>query len=121
MNFSDTNPENVIGNYVIQAKIGEGSYGTIHRCRSLTDNSTYVLKKIKMGIDGSGERCTSLSEAKLMQRIRHKNIVRFVDSFSEGDYLYLVMEYCDRGDLSNYLERLDSMNMPENRLWKFFI
>ena len=56
-----------------------------------------------------------------MQRIKHRNIVRFIDSFTEGDYLYLVMEYCDRGDLSMYLNRLDSMMIPESKLWKFFL
>jgi len=74
-----------------------------------------------MGIDGSGTRNTSLQEAKLMQRIKHRNIVRFIDSFTEGDYLFLIMEYCDRGDLSMYLNRLDSMMIPESKLWKFFL
>lgn len=70
--------------------------------------------------DGSG-RATSVQEAELMQKIKHRNIVRYIDSFVEKDYLYLVMEHCDRGDLSMYLRRLEDMQIPETRLWKFFI
>ena len=52
--------ESIVGNYIMQAQIGEGSFGTIHRCRSIVDNTQYVIKKIRMGIDGSGTRNTSL-------------------------------------------------------------
>ena len=32
------------------------------------------------------------------------------------------MEYCDRGDLNNYLNRLgNEMQLPESRLWKFIV
>jgi len=40
----------------------------------------------------------------LMQRILHKNIVRYRDCFLDKEYLYLVMEYCDKGDLAQYLK-----------------
>jgi serine/threonine protein kinase len=110
-----------VGDYLFQGKIGEGAFGVIHRCRSLIDNATYVIKEIKIGLDGSGKN-ESLLEAQLLQKIRHKNIVRYHDSFMKGDMLFLVMEYCDRGDMSGYIKRMSSsMDIPEFRLWKFFI
>jgi serine/threonine protein kinase len=41
----------------------------------------------------------NLNEATLMKKLKHWNVVKYVDSFVHKDYLYLVMEYCDRGDL----------------------
>ena len=96
-----------VGDYLFQGKIGEGAFGVIHRCRSLIDNATYVIKEIKIGVDGSGKN-ESLLEAKLLQKIHHKNIVRYHDSFMKGDMLFLVMEYCDRGDMSGYIKRMSS-------------
>ena len=43
----------------------------------------------------------------------HKNICRYIDSFiatKDGYKLYLVMEYCDKGDLAQYLQRLKTMS-----------
>ena len=115
--------DSVIGNYEIQGKIGEGSFGIINKCRSLKDNGTYVMKSIKIGFDGGGKN-KSLAEARLMQKIRHRNIVRYHDSFMQDNCLYLIMEYCERGDLADYIQRLgisQDMSIPEWRLWKFFI
>ena len=45
----------------------------------------------------------------------HKHICRYIDSFiatKNGYKLYLVMQYCDKGDLSQYLYRMKSMYSP---------
>jgi len=44
-------------------------------------------------------------EAKLMQEIKHRYVTQYIDSFVHAQHLYLVMEYCQKGDLSNYLSR----------------
>lgn len=67
-----------IGDYVLQGQIGQGAFGIIHRCRSLKDNSTYVVKEIKIGVDGGGKN-VSLKEAILMQKIKHRHIVKYHD------------------------------------------
>lgn len=57
-----------------------------------------------------------------MMKLRHRCIVKYVDSFVHRDYLYLVMEYCDRGDLQQYLDRISAVDtVPESKVWKFFI
>lgn len=46
-----------------------------------------------------------------MKRFSHRNICSYVDSFiAKGNKLFLIMEYCDRGDLAQYLERMKSMS-----------
>ena len=63
-----------------------------------------------------------MSEAAMMRKVRHKNIVRYIDSFVHGNYLYLIMEKCDRGDLRDYINRLGlDMEIGEIRLWKLLL
>lgn len=38
-----------------------------------------------------------------MQLKEHPNIVRFFDCFVRDDTLCIVQEYCDRGDLRQYV------------------
>jgi len=89
--------------------------------RSKKDNNTYVIKKIKMEYNGAGNS-TSGKEEQLMKKIRHRYIVKYIESFNKGDHLYLVMEYCEKGDLHQYLQRTGKgMQVPEVRIWKLFI
>lgn len=79
-----------------------GAYGVIYRCRCTVDNATYVIKEIQTNLDGGGQN-VSLQEARMMQNIKHRNIVKYYNSFQIGDMLYLVMEYCNGGDLNGYI------------------
>ena len=39
-----------------------------------------------------------------MAKIRHKNVCRHKEMFVDKNKLYIVMEYCEKGDLSDYLK-----------------
>ena len=102
--------------------------------------------------EDSSSMDTALQEKQLMSQVKHRNICRYVDSFvANGNRLYLIMEYADKGDLQQYLARLKAMaaaatsvpssaarpaasshsepanapngliEMGEHRTWRFFI
>ena len=74
-----------------------------------------------------------------MSRATHRNICKYVDSFvTGGNKLNLIMEYCDRGDLDQYLKRAKEMmtqhpisaqgiyksgiiELGESKVWRFFL
>lgn len=49
------------------------------------------------------------NEMKIMQDLRHPNIVEFVEYYDQGDYLYIIMEFVRQGDLQGYLNQHGSM------------
>lgn len=49
------------------------------------------------------------NEMKIMQSLRHQNIVEFVEYHDQGDYLYIIMEYVRQGDLQGYLNQVGLM------------
>ena len=49
------------------------------------------------------------NEMKIMQSLRHANIVEFVEYYDQGDYLYIIMEYVREGDLQAFLNQGGSM------------
>jgi serine/threonine protein kinase len=49
------------------------------------------------------------NEMKIMQDLRHPNIVEFVEYHDQGDYLYIIMEYVRQGDLQGYLNQHGTM------------
>ena len=51
---------------------------------------------------------------RLLQKIRHTNIVAYKDSFVDRDqYLNIVMTYCDGGDMYTKIKNSKGKNFPE--------
>lgn len=50
----------------------------------------------------------------------HDHVVRYLDSFIEDGNLYIVMEWCDKGDLSVLMRRFKARGykaLNEQRTW----
>ena len=38
-----------------------------------------------------------------MRTVNNENVVKLYDEFEHGNFHYLIMEYCENGDLYNYI------------------
>ena len=41
-----------------------------------------------------------------MKSLNHKNIVRFIDQFRQNGVWYIVLEFCGKGDLQQYKQKV---------------
>ncbi|XP_068601341.1 serine/threonine-protein kinase Nek3 [Brachionichthys hirsutus] len=84
--------------YSLRRVLGEGSFGRalLVLCKSSQEN--YAVKEIQLPKNQSKLK-NSRSEAILLSRMKHPNIVAFREAFEAVDLLYIVMEYCSGGDL----------------------
>ena len=74
----------------------------IYKVRSLFDNNIYAMKEIPF--EDSYTLEMAHTERHHMSNLNHRNICKYYDSFTaNGNNLYLVMEYCDWGDLDQYM------------------
>ncbi|KAI4215031.1 MAG: hypothetical protein LQ351_002345 [Letrouitia transgressa] len=100
-----------IRNYEILGKLGEGTFGEVHRARSLISGNVVALKKILMHNEKDGFPITALREIKLLKMLSHPNILRLEEMAIErtkGEgrkkaVMYMVTPYMDH-DLSGLLE-----------------
>jgi serine/threonine protein kinase len=46
-----------------------------------------------------------MKEAALLSKMKHRNLIKLFDYFTENGNIYLVTEYCEKGDLSNYMNK----------------
>lgn len=110
--------------YDILEKIGEGAYGRIYRARDKDDGKVVVLKTVRLeGLD-QREQTDALNEIRVMERIDHPNIVKFYDTFLDGENgIVTVMEYLSGGDLSSVISnhRKAGKYLSENNLWRYCI
>ena len=63
------------------------------------------------------------NEAKILSSLYSKFVVKYLESFLIDNSLNIVMEYCDGGDLSLYLNSFKETGkyLPEEKIWKIFI
>jgi NIMA (never in mitosis gene a)-related kinase len=63
------------------------------------------------------------NEAKIQQSFNSIYIVQCYESFKDENNLNIVMEYCDNGDLNQYLVKNQQLNkyLTEEKIWSYFI
>ena len=90
-------------NYEKIEKIGEGTYGVVYKARSIRDNLTVALKRIRLDQDEEGVPSTAIREISLLKELRHENIVSLLEVIHQETKLYLVFEYLDL-DLKKHMD-----------------
>ncbi|XP_064297022.1 serine/threonine-protein kinase Nek5 [Phalacrocorax carbo] len=107
--------------YQIIKKIGEGSFGKIFLAKGKVDNEQCVIKEINLTKMPVKEKEASQKEVILLAKMKHANIVTFYASLQEKDKLYIVMEYCDGGDLMKRINMQHGVLFDEDQILTWFV
>ncbi|KAG5849732.1 hypothetical protein ANANG_G00074840 [Anguilla anguilla] len=102
-------------------KIGEGSFGKAILVKSKEDGKQYVIKEIGISRMSSKEREESRKEVAVLGNMSHPNIVRYRESFEESGCLYIVMDYCEGGDLFRRINAQKGVLFPEDQILDWFV
>ncbi|XP_077948362.1 serine/threonine-protein kinase Nek4 isoform X6 [Gasterosteus aculeatus] len=102
--------------------VGKGSYGEVNLVKHKTDRKQYVIKKLNLTTSSKRERRSAEQEAQLLSQLRHPNIVTYRESW-EGDdcQLYIVMGFCEGGDLYHRLKQQKGELLPERQVVEWFV
>uniref|UniRef100_A0A5F8H104 Serine/threonine-protein kinase Nek3 n=1 Tax=Monodelphis domestica TaxID=13616 RepID=A0A5F8H104_MONDO len=105
--------------YTVLKVIGEGSFGRALLVQQESSNQKYAMKEIRLPKSLSDVK-NSRKEAILLAKMRHPNIVAFKESFEADGHLYIVMEYCDEGDLMQRIKNQKGKLFPEDMILHWF-
>jgi len=78
--------------------LGEGQFATVYKARDKQTDKIVAVKKIKLGSRAEakdGINRTALREIKLLQEIKHDNIIELVDVFGHRSNVSIVMDFMD--------------------------
>ncbi|PIK62250.1 hypothetical protein BSL78_00773, partial [Apostichopus japonicus] len=87
-------------------QIGEGAFGkTYHVTKGEQDYALKMLKSFQMT---EAVVIATMKEITILRSLKHGNVVSYVDSFRDGlNKVYIVMEYCDMGNLGMLIDSRD--------------
>eukprot|EP00943_MAST-04B_sp_MAST-4B-sp1_P001696 g1696.t1 len=154
-----------LNDFNILSTLGSGSYGQVYKVERIVHkhtaatkktskkkkNKVYVMKQVQLNQMTKEEQFDAVNECKIMASLSSKYIVKYYDSFIDKTSLNIIMEYCNNGDLQQYLShakrksntynintKTDKFSsnshgknvnsnyqnnslLPENIIWKFLI
>lgn len=123
---------NILGQYAIVEKIGEGGFGNVHKAENketgkivaikyidVTDCSINILLSILLVYHASKVE-EIYKEAKALKKLSHPNIVKLHHAFLWKNYVVLIMEYIAGGELLKYVNTKGPSGLTESEARTFF-
>ncbi|XP_031562348.1 uncharacterized protein LOC116298089 [Actinia tenebrosa] len=96
----------VLGHYEVnwQDKLGQGGFGIVFRGTDTRRGIEVAVKQMELKKDKIGS--DAMTEIKNLQKLpSHPHIVKFFDSFFQANSFWMVMEFCNFGNLKQYFDK----------------
>lgn len=104
-------PEVIDGRYRVRRLLGKGGQGAVYLAYDPNLDIDVAIKILEGDVHSDEFKKRLRDEARLVARLSHPNIVQVRDY--DSAFPYLVMEYCDGGDLTTLLKRRPMMTVHE--------
>jgi len=99
--------DNFFDEYELKEKLGEGAYGSVYKVYQKTTNYIRAVKAIKKK---SVYKDEFMNEIEVLKTVDHPNIIKLFDCYYDSIFYYMVEEYCNGGDLFDYIKKEKCFN-----------
>lgn len=91
--------------YVIVSDIGKGSFATVYKGYHEETHQQVAIKTVVTDKLSSKLFENLQSEIQILKSLSHRHITRLIDIVRAERNVYLIMEFCAGGDLTNYIKK----------------
>lgn len=105
-----------VGNYLLVSKLGEGQFGTVYKATHQSTHEEFAVKTVAKNKINSNPKLKTLfdTEMAVMSKIRHPNILHLHEYLETGNNYYLVLDYCNNGDLEHHVKKNTNLGEQES-------
>lgn len=105
----------MIGNYVLEKVLGKGQFGKVWRARHRLNQEIFAVKVMDVIKVDSNPILKKLlkSEVSIMHDINHPNILHLFEFLKSKENYYLVIQFCNQGDMEQYMKSKGIKNFEE--------
>ncbi|CAN1828753.1 Serine/threonine-protein kinase ATG1t [Linum perenne] len=93
----------IIGNYILKSKLGESSSSTVWKAEKKGSGETVVVKQVRLSKLNKHLKDCLDCELTFLLSVNHPNVIRLFNSFQDEGSMFMVLEFCDGGDLAAYV------------------
>ncbi len=103
-----------IGKYLIKGTVGRGTFGKVKLGIYIPTNEKVAIKILeKNRIREKDDEIRVQREFEMLTKFNHINLILVAEIFESNESFYTVMEYCEGGELFNYIVRKRKLNEEE--------
>jgi len=121
-----------VRDYMLLDVMGKGAFGCVYKARKGNSGTLLAMKALQLdvvtlfGATSEEKQAASgqmTSEVEILSNMDHPNIVKYFESFEEGNSLYIAMELVEGMSLQYYLNYLEEQKKPmeEEEVWNIFL
>ena len=101
----------IVDQYTLEKSLGKGAYGEVYLTTVKGDSKLIATKKLdKDFCENPTMKKYLINEINILKMLNHPNIVKFVDLKKTSNHYYIMMEYCNGGELYKALEKYIEKN-----------
>ena len=118
MKMSSTNKV-MLGDYMIGDTLGKGTFGKVKLGIYMPTKdkmAVKILEKSKMKDKDDYNRV--VREMKIIKQFNNENVIKVYEILEDREKYYIIMEYCEEGELFNYIVK--NKRLPEEEAAYFF-
>ena len=110
-----------IGDYLLNEELGSGGFGKVVLGTHIPTGEKVAIKIMDKEQILSDElnKVRVLNEISILKIVRHNNIIKLYEVMETPQKIYLVMEYCDSGEMFDYI--VAKQHLTENQACVFFL
>ena len=116
----DLNADKQISDYILHDEIGSGGFAKVVKGIHIPTGEKVAVKimdKIQLFADPLNLRRVK-TEISILKLVRHKNIIKLYEVIETPQKIYLIMEYCEGGELFDYI--VQKQHLTERQACAFF-
>jgi len=102
--------------------LGKGSFGVVRRIRRKGTGDEYALKTMQKIEVIEGDLIDQVErEIQVQRNLKHENVLRLYKHFEDADTVYLLLEYCAKGELYQLLRTRKGRRFSEEVAQHYFV
>ena len=100
-------PDTKINFYLYGRRIGQGAFGKVNLGLNILTGRVVAIKSFKKTKEAKHNSNMNkiLYETGLMKRFNHPNITKILEVFHDEEYMLIIMEYINGGNLFNFVKK----------------
>ena len=109
-----------VGNYLIQQTLGQGTFGKVKLGIYLPNNEKCAIKVLeKSRMNGKDDQIRVKREFDMLSKFNHPNVILVSEIFENINSYFSVMEFCEGGELFNYIVKKKRLSENESSFFYF--
>ena len=107
----------ILSDYNLIKDIGEGNFGKVKLAKLKSTKEKFAIKILDKEKLKTQTKSTLFNEIEIISKLNHKNVIHVEKILEDAKNYYIIMEYCEKGELFDYIVNKERLNPAEASLF----